>query len=57
MTILSQDYARDKRKIAEAIEEAKIRKDDSLVLVLNTELLRIEEGSKRTDQGGERRAR
>ena len=35
-------YARDKRKIAEAIEEAKVRKDDGLILVLNTELLRVE---------------
>ena len=37
------NYERNKQQIAKAIEDAKVQKDDGLILVLNTELLRIEE--------------
>jgi hypothetical protein len=49
------NYERNKQQIAKAIEDAKARKDDSLVLVLNTELLRIEEDQK--EQNREESAR
>ncbi len=40
------NYEGDKRKIAEAMEEAKVRNDEVLLVSLNAELLRIEENHK-----------
>ena len=45
MAIVS-GYAHDKQQILDAIEKAKVQKDDGLILVLNGELLRIEEARK-----------